>query len=194
MRTALWIRSALLGIITLSLLLNGCASSTSRPRRSPEWLSRSTRPYPQQRVARPTHRPQARQSAVASWYGPGFHGRPTASGEIYNQNALTAAHPTLPLGSQVEVTNPANGKSVHVRINDRGPFIRGRSIDLSRQAARELGIIKPGVSRVRIKRLSTRRIERSRAATKRSPSNPTERAKRVSRPPAIQDASLGKVF
>jgi len=93
------------------------------------------------------------QQAVASWYGPGFHGNPTASGEIYNENALTAAHPTLPLGTPVEVTNLANGKSVWVRITDRGPYVRGRAIDLSRGAAQKLGMVKAGLSRVRIKLL-----------------------------------------
>src|SRR5205085_9580715 len=72
---------------------------------------------------------------VASWYGPGFNGRHTANGEIYDQDDLTAASPILPLGTQAMVTNLRNGRAVVVRINDRGPFIRGRSIDLSHRAA-----------------------------------------------------------
>ena len=83
-------------------------------------------------------------SGVASWYGPGFHGRKTASGERFNQNAFTAAHRTLPFGTLVRVTH--KGRSVTVRINDRGPFIRGRSIDLSKAAARAIGC--PGVCKV----------------------------------------------
>lgn len=86
----------------------------------------------------------------ASWYGPGFHGRRTASGERYNQKALTAAHRTLPIGSSVMVTNIDNGKSVIVRINDRGPFIRGRIIDLSRAAAEHIGMRRAGTARVEL--------------------------------------------
>lgn len=81
--------------------------------------------------------PAFSQTVVASWYGPGFHGRKTASGERFNQNALTAAHKSLPFGTRVKVTH--KGRSVIVRINDRGPFIKGRTIDLSKGAARAIG-------------------------------------------------------
>lgn len=87
-------------------------------------------------------------SGKASWYGPKFHGRPTASGEKFNQNAMTAAHRHLPFGTRVKVTNMNNGRSVVVRINDRGPFIGGRIIDLSAAAARTLGLIQSGVAPV----------------------------------------------
>src|SRR5437867_913729 len=90
------------------------------------------------------------QVGVASWYGPGFHGNRTANGEIYDQYELTAAHPSLPLGTRVMVTNLTNGRAVEVRINDRGPFVDGRAIDLSYAAARTIGLIGPGTSRVRI--------------------------------------------
>ena len=80
----------------------------------------------------------------ASWYGPGFHGRRTANGERFNQNSLTAAHKHLPFGTRVRVTNRYNGKSVIVRINDRGPFIGGRALDLSREAAAQVGMIRSG--------------------------------------------------
>ncbi|MGP9820816.1 septal ring lytic transglycosylase RlpA family protein [Salinarimonas sp. NSM] len=86
----------------------------------------------------------------ASWYGPGFHGRRTASGERYDMDALTAAHKTLPFGTKVRVTNVANGKSVVVRITDRGPFVRGREIDLSRGAARAVGMLASGTAQVRM--------------------------------------------
>lgn len=79
-------------------------------------------------------------AGVASWYGPGFHGRTTASGERYNMNALTAAHRTLPFGTHVRVTNRESGKSVIVRINDRGPYHGNRVIDLSKAAARSIGM------------------------------------------------------
>lgn len=80
------------------------------------------------------------QRGVASWYGPGFHGRTTANGEKYNMHALTAAHKTLPFGTRVLVHSPRTGKQVVVRINDRGPYIKGRVIDLSKAAANVLGI------------------------------------------------------
>ena len=86
----------------------------------------------------------------ASWYGPGFHGRRTANGERYNQNALTAAHRHLRFGTRVKVTNLNNGRSVVVRINDRGPYAKGRVIDVSAAAARSLGMIKRGVVPVRV--------------------------------------------
>src|SRR5215510_12458534 len=141
--------------VLLPLLLSGCASTVSR------------RPNPRPFVAsRPAHS-QPGQPAIASWYGPGFHGSPTASGEIYNQNALTAAHPTLPLGTPVEVTNLATGKSVRVRITDRGPFVRGRAIDLSHGAAQKLGMVNAGLSQVRIKPLTGSRLGDRRSALSR---------------------------
>ncbi|MFB2967816.1 septal ring lytic transglycosylase RlpA family protein [Aerosakkonema sp. BLCC-F183] len=90
----------------------------------------------------------SRLRGLASWYGPGFHGRRSANGEIYNQNALTAAHRTLPFGTQVRVTNLNNGLSVVVRINDRGPYAGRRIIDLSAAAARVLGMMQTGVAPV----------------------------------------------
>jgi rare lipoprotein A len=90
------------------------------------------------------------ETGLASWYGPRFHGKRTASGEVFNQHDFTAAHRTLPWGSKVKVTNIANGKSVEVRINDRGPFGKGRIIDVSRAAARALGIVDSGITTVRI--------------------------------------------
>jgi len=87
---------------------------------------------------------------VASFYAETLHGRPTASGERYDMQALTAAHPSLPFGSRVRVTNLSNGQSVVVRINDRGPFVEKRVIDLSYAAARKLGFIDQGTTRVRV--------------------------------------------
>lgn len=89
-------------------------------------------------------------SGVASYYGRKFHGRLTANGERFDMNAMTAAHKTLPFGTRVRVTNARNGRSVIVRINDRGPFIRGRTIDLSRGAAQKLGMISSGHARVQL--------------------------------------------
>lgn len=90
---------------------------------------------------------------MASWYGPGFQGRRTSSGDIFNRNRLTAASRTLPLGTRVRVTNLHNGRSVVVRINDRGPYVRGRGIDLSERAAERIGVARRGVARVRVVRL-----------------------------------------
>ena len=92
------------------------------------------------------------EEGIASWYGgnDGFEGKPTASGEIYDSSLMTAAHRELPLGTVVEVACVDNGRTVRVRINDRGPFIKGRIIDLSRAAAERLDLIGPGIGRVRL--------------------------------------------
>lgn len=101
----------------------------------------------------PSLAPGDAQEGLASYYGSRHHGLRTASGERFDQNALTAAHRTLPMGSEVRVTNLGNDRSVVVRINDRGPHARGRVIDLSRAAAQRLGMIDDGTARVRIQRL-----------------------------------------
>ena len=98
--------------------------------------------------------PTLTETGLASWYGAKHHGKLTASGEVFNQEKFTAAHPTLPWGSRVKVINLDNGKSVDVRINDRGPFKKGRIIDVSRAAARALGMVGQGIARVRIEWLS----------------------------------------
>ncbi|OQB00736.1 MAG: RlpA-like protein precursor [Spirochaetes bacterium ADurb.Bin215] len=92
--------------------------------------------------------------ALASFYAEDFHGRPTASGELFDMHALTAAHKTLPFGTMLEITNLENGKRVTVRVNDRGPFIPNREIDLSRGAAEKIDMISAGVARVSIRKLS----------------------------------------
>lgn len=94
------------------------------------------------------------QTGTASWYGPGFHGNRTANGEVFDQYELTAAHPSLPLGSRAIVTNLDNGRSVEVRVNDRGPFVGGRVIDLSYAAARVIGMVGSGIAPVRIEVLA----------------------------------------
>ncbi len=91
-----------------------------------------------------------REEGLASWYGKDFHGRSTANGEIYNMHAMTAAHKILPMQTQVRVTNLENGKQVTLRINDRGPFVQGRVIDVSYKAAQHLDILGKGVARVRV--------------------------------------------
>jgi len=88
------------------------------------------------------------ETGIASWYGPGFHGNYTANGEIYDQEGVSAAHKTLPFGTIVRVVEIETGNSVVVRINDRGPFVDGRIIDLSKGAARELGTVEKGITQV----------------------------------------------
>ena len=94
------------------------------------------------------------EQGLASWYGHPYHGRPTSSGEIYNMYAMTAAHRTLPFGTQVRVHDLDNGQTVEVRINDRGPFVEGRIIDLSYSAAKAMGMLGAGIARVRLEILN----------------------------------------
>lgn len=94
------------------------------------------------------------EEGVASWYGVPFHGRRTSNGEVYDMNLLTAAHRTLPFNTVVRVTNLANGRKVDVRVNDRGPFVEGRILDLSLGAAREIDMVASGIARVRLERVS----------------------------------------
>ena len=89
----------------------------------------------------------------ASWYGPGFHGQKTANGEIYDQMAFTAAHKSLKFGTLLKITNLKNNNSVVVRINDRGPYIHGRDLDLSKAAALELGFLRKGVSKIKVEEI-----------------------------------------
>ncbi len=138
---AVWI-----GAIVLSALASGCASSRAPARTPTTGIPRETRPE---------SAPRTGQTGEASWYGERHHGRLTASGEPYDMNELTAAHPSLPLGSKVLVTNLKNGKSVQVRINDRGPHVDGRIIDLSYAAAKQLGAVPSGTIPVRLQVIST---------------------------------------
>jgi rare lipoprotein A len=133
------------GVLTLVLVALGGCSLVARP----------TPPGPAPGIPgaaprAPAPVPGLVEEGVASWYGPGFHGRQTASGEVYDMEAPTAAHRTLPFGTLVRVHNLESGESTELRINDRGPFVRGRIIDVSRSGARELGLLGPGIARVRV--------------------------------------------
>lgn len=130
-------RIRLTALLVLLALAGGCADRAS-DKGSPDEAARSER---QQSFS---------QRGKASYYARMHHGQKTANGERHDQNALVAAHRSLPFGTQVRVTNLSNGKQVTVRINDRGPFRRGRIIDLSRAAARQLGMLERGVVNVRI--------------------------------------------
>lgn len=132
----------------LLLILAGCASGpTNKP--GPVGEFKVGKPYQVNGVwYYPKEDWQYRETGIASWYGPGFHGKKTANGETYDQNALTAAHPTLPMPVMVQVTNLENGRSIKVRINDRGPFANGRIIDLSKHAAELLDMQRKGTAKV----------------------------------------------
>ncbi|MGA8762358.1 MAG: septal ring lytic transglycosylase RlpA family protein [Candidatus Sulfotelmatobacter sp.] len=111
------------------------------------------------RIAQPSipagAKPLATETGLASWYGPPYHNRRGSNGEVYNMNAMTAAHRTLPLGSIVRVTNLKTGHAALVRITDRGPFIPGRVLDLSLAAARKLDVVQPGVAKVKVEVMQT---------------------------------------
>lgn len=141
-------------LIPILVLTAGCAASTYplNPQMADQVGLSSDGPSFLERVGRdPDGSGPIVQRGHCSWYGPGFHGRRTASGETFDTNDLTAAHPTLPFGSQLEVTNVENGRSVRVRVNDRGPYIGNRILDLSRAAAVSLGMTKSGVAEVQVR-------------------------------------------
>jgi rare lipoprotein A len=135
------------------LLLVGCASKPPAPPTPvPPSGLRSQKPY---QINGVWYYPLPSadgyvEEGLASWYGFEFHGKPTSCGEPYDMHAMTAAHKTLPLGTHVKVTNQRNGRSLILRVNDRGPFVSGRIIDLSRRAAQELGSATPGLAPVRV--------------------------------------------
>ena len=127
------------------------------------------------------------ETGIASWYGPGFHARRTANGDVFDQNALTAAHPTLQIPSKVQVTNLENGRSIALVVNDRGPYKRGRILDVSRRAAQLLGFDADGTARVRVKIMPAESLEMAALAGRKGPA-PTLVAQapaRVAPPPTV---------
>ena len=152
----MWFRTACL---MLGLLLAGCAETTYVVEQS-KAVSGNTAPRTPYKVGNPYqvngvwYYPAVDynydQTGIASWYGPGFVGHATANGEEYDQDALTAAHKTLPMPTLVRVTNLENGRQIQIRINDRGPFVNDRIIDLSRRGAQLLGMINNGTAKVRV--------------------------------------------
>ena len=145
LRTLVW----LLGPVAVLALLSGCTKPPGA--REGPGVYKVGKPY---QVAGQWYYPRVdyayREKGLASWYGPNFHGKPTANGEIFDMNKVSAAHKTLPLPSVVRVTNLENGRSLVVRVNDRGPFIRGRIIDVSKKAAELLGFTEQGTALVEV--------------------------------------------
>jgi len=168
----------------------------AEPRVEPIRLGGPNKPY---EVLGQNYTPVARDVAIrerglASWYGRKFHGRKTASGEIYDMHAMTAAHKTMPLPSYARVRNPANGREVIVRVNDRGPFVAGRVIDLSYTAALKLGVLR-GVAPVEVERLTFDEIRsgawrRDGAAAVAKAPPPAEPEAPVEPPRAVPDAPV----
>lgn len=156
-----------LGVVALALMAGACSYSRGIP-------GPTGTPYKAYIVGQPyqingrTYYPREDfdydRAGVASWYGSDFHGRRTANGETYDMNAMTAAHTTLPMPTIVRVTNLDNGRSVVVRVNDRGPFVDDRIIDVSRAGARELGFEGRGLARVRVTVLREASLRLKRAA------------------------------
>ena len=135
------------------LLVQGCTALPGPSEEQAEApLPKAVQPKPDTSTAKKSPAAPATlpQTGEASWYGAQHHGRKTASGAVFDQGALTAAHPSLPFGTRVKVTNLSNGKSVDVEITDRGPFVGGRIIDLSQAAARALGMVESGTASVRL--------------------------------------------
>jgi rare lipoprotein A len=127
------------------------------PTRWPEMSAEASK-LPESRNSKSGKRAEDEMVGLASWYGMPYHGRLTANGERYDMNSMTAAHKTLPFDTQVRVTNLESKKQVTVRVNDRGPFVSGRVIDLSREAAKRLDLIRPGVAPVRLETTSKQKL------------------------------------
>ena len=188
LRTRLW-RLPTLGLA--ALVIAGCAGNAPAPSPLPSVASgeRSARGNPPfyevfgERYYVLDSSQGFAERGVASWYGPDFHGKATSSGEVYDMRELTAAHKTLPIPTWVEVTNLVNGRSVIVRVNDRGPFVDDRVIDLSQRAAEELDMIREGTARVQVRALDApipdgTRLASSPAATTTPASTTTPSASR----------------
>jgi len=194
-----WLKGAL--IAGLTALLAACASvgapvpdrgarasngwpvATAVVRDPAPIVSGTMRPYQiRGRWYRPAEDPGYNQIGMASWYGDQFNGRPTATGERFDMHAMTAAHKTLPLPSMVEVTNMANGRTAVLRVNDRGPFVDDRIIDLSRGAAEDLDLLSRGVGEVRVRylgpapRLGGGRLQQASTTPVRPAPRPVEQA------------------
>ena len=148
-----WIISPVL-VATLLTILFGCTTTPDPPPKQPAGYPKPYKVFGKWYQPLPDSK-GFRQRGIASWYGKDFHGKKTSNGETYDMYAMTAAHKTLPLGTYVRVHNLENNRTLEVRINDRGPFVRGRIIDLSYTGAKEIGIVGPGTARVEVVALGT---------------------------------------
>jgi rare lipoprotein A len=145
-------KTAFLWLTAAMFIIGSCTTVSQPPSRPTTKKSKPSKPY---QIYGQWYYPRAHaqgftQTGLASWYGKDFHGRKTANGEIYNMYGVSAAHKTLPFNTIVKVRNLDNRRELELRINDRGPFVRGRIIDLSYGAAKELGVVGPGTARVEI--------------------------------------------
>lgn len=189
-------------VLVLLLALGACATPRQTAEPSPHF--KIGEPYKiNGRWYYPRHDPDYNEVGVASWYGDPFHGRLTANGEIFDMNRLTAAHTTLPLPSMAEVQNLENGRTIVVRVNDRGPFANDRIIDLSREAARRLGFEHKGLTRVRVRYAGPAGLPQQRGAPpppmepappRSAPSEPViARVEPSAEPEAIEEAPTGDI-
>ena len=159
-----WLAGVSLVTLIGALAISGCSSKDS---------NEQGKLAPQEKESA-VNKPLHKEVGEASWYGPGFQGQETANGETFNKNEMTAAHPSLPMGTMAKVTNLENGKKVEVRINDRGPFAENRAIDLSSAAANKLDMKKDGTTEVKIetkpvkKKSSTRKSSKKKLRAKRA--------------------------
>lgn len=164
-----------------ALLLSACAAPPPAPRVDPAPGTKPLKPWEKSyevfgeryQPIREGEHAGFTEEGLASWYGRDFHGKKTSNGEIYDMYARTAAHKTLPLGVSVKVVNLSNGRQSIARINDRGPFVKGRIIDLSYTLAKELGVVGPGTAPVRIEALGYARTDNTGRVTYREPASYT---------------------
>ena len=178
---------AVIGLL-FPLLLQGCSGLLSRtPPPSPPPPPAPPTPLVEEEPATPQGK-KVEQIGKASWYGPHHDGKETATGETFDPDELTAASPTLPLGSTAVVTNLETGKSVKVKINDRGPYVKGRKIDLSQAAARKIGLTHKGVARVKIVSTVPHKARKNLARKQRAPTQVAKEAPPVATGAPVQSS------
>ncbi len=192
----------LIVIFSLSLAACGSSNRTFESSGTPNPIHKVGKPYKVAgKVYRPKVDPHYDRTGLASWYGSKFHGRKTANGDIFNMNALTAAHTTLPMPSYVRVTNLDNGRWLILLVNDRGPFVGNRLIDVSRRAAQLLGFEKKGVTKVRVQAVNGPRgglprqtLARKQPSPRKTPAVQTQKTVFVTKEPDQQQDPAKKIY